>query len=295
VASVSTLQQFENALDIALQAQGYRPVSMSSLGDDGGVHLPGPTDPAEVSLDSALRGAVATGNWGEIGRQIAQFKHSPGFRSVYVRRDRNAFRPVVVQAWTRLTLSAAESEFRRAWIPFKELGKRVPNYQLPNKAAIEQLLNQFSGPLVPGPNPEGLGGNADPAQASDGILALRRAEQNPAAKGKTETGNPTSALLALTASLLRLAISIAESSGAAIGNVVMIAVDGLPADLVAKLEGIMGMHHQDIGAMIHARELFAVGVDQPLAKVHGHTAGLDLGDLGFILRKELQDIGIAVP
>lgn len=287
-----SLEQFEGALDYALQAQGYRPVSLSSISNTGAVALPAASTPDETTIDSALRGAVATGNWGEIARQMALFSRPEGFRSIYVRRDKNVFRLAIVQRWSGLTLESAERPLREAWIVFKQLAEYVPNYQLPNKAALDQLVSQFGRPLAPGPNPEGPAASApdaDPSQAADGILALRRAEKTPTATGVAQGGAPGSSWLAIAVSVLRFIVAVAESEGAATGNLLLIGSDGLSEDLVQKLEAVTGFGHQALS--LHQHELWAVGIDEPKTAVHGHTTGLDLGNLGFLLTQELRRLG----
>lgn len=290
-----SLEQFEAALDGALQAQRFRPVAPTSITDSGAITLPAPDSQAEQQVGAALQQATAAANWAEIGQQLAQFRHSPGYRSVYIRQDRNFFRLVVVQAWSGLLQEQfARDQLRWAWIIFDNMVGLLPRYQIPNKAELEAILGQYSGPLAPGPSPEGppAGGNADPKQASDGILALRKAETNPTAKGPTPTGQQGSSFLAIAASIVKVVLYFAELGNVkAYGNLLMVATDGLPDDLTGALEqdpnGLM-----ETKVSLHDRAMMGIGINLPKGAVHGHGLGvLDLGDLGFVLRQELAARG----
>ena len=87
-------------------------------------------------------------------------------------------------------------------------------------------------------------------------------------KAEGQPPEPLRPWLGVIGSLANLLLAVSESSGAALGNFLLIDSDGMTPEMVAYAERL---HHKEQTFSFHAHSLNAVALDLQNRMAHGHT------------------------
>lgn len=299
---MATWDQIYHVLFQALGDQGYRPVAPAALPDPTIQAFPATGD---SDIDSALVGATAVPNWGEIARQLRQFSLGRGFAGLAVRRDKHDLEVVVTRAYgSLLTEETADTDFEHTWTIAKRLSGLLDQFHLSDEAkqeaaaAFEKYKEIHTPPKTDGE------GSAEPVKPAETGWDISQADveqirqsgggAQPAA-GNANAQKQLELLLKVSLSVLHFIWDVANTSSATTVDL-FIGAQGLAPELVSRLEslpaaGISGMFKTQPTLHLVSPTLSGVGIDCPSVEVHGHATrgSLDLGQFGNSIRWYLQN------